>query len=78
MVVQRKSLTGILQGVRVIDLSRGFSGAFCGHSLAQLGASVIAVRPPELGLSNEDADRMRALDRIKKVELFEHYDQKKF
>tara|TARA_B100000780_G_scaffold274148_1_gene238742 strand:+ start:2553 stop:3623 length:1071 start_codon:yes stop_codon:yes gene_type:complete len=78
MVVQRKSLTSILKGVRVIDLSGGFSGAFCGHSLAQLGASVIAVRPPELDLSNEDADRMRALDRIKKVEFFEYYDQKNF
>ena len=76
MVVQRKSLTGILKGVRVIDLSGGFSGAFCGYSLAQLGASVIAVRPPEMHLSNDDADRMRALDSIKKVELFECYDHK--
>ena len=78
MVVQKKSLTSTLKGIHIIDLSAGFSGAFCGHSLAQLGASVTAVRPNQMGLSNDDAERMRALDCMKKVELFEHYDQKNF
>jgi len=38
-----------LAGVRVIDLSQGIAGAYCTKLLADHGAEVIAVEPPEIG-----------------------------
>ncbi|MGH2599567.1 MAG: CaiB/BaiF CoA transferase family protein [Dehalococcoidia bacterium] len=38
-----------LAGVRVIDLSQGIAGAYCTKLLADHGAEVIAVEPPETG-----------------------------
>jgi crotonobetainyl-CoA:carnitine CoA-transferase CaiB-like acyl-CoA transferase len=40
-------MTGALEGLRVIDLSNGVAGAFCGKLLAGFGADVIKVEPPE-------------------------------
>jgi crotonobetainyl-CoA:carnitine CoA-transferase CaiB-like acyl-CoA transferase len=39
--------TGPLASVRVLDLSRVLSGPFCGRALADLGAEVVKVEPPE-------------------------------
>ena len=36
-----------LDGVKVLDLSRVLSGPFCGRALADLGADVVKVEPPE-------------------------------
>ena len=38
-----------LQGLRVLEASTGVSGPFCGKLLAEYGADVIKVEPPETG-----------------------------
>lgn len=38
--------SGILHGVRVIEIAEGIAGPVCGMQLADLGASVIKVEPP--------------------------------
>ena len=74
MSLIKTSFSGILEGVRVVDLSCGFAGAFCGHSIAQLGATVVAVRSSDISLSGEDLQRMEALDSAKIVENFDCYN----
>ena len=39
-------MTGLLEGVRVIDLSRVLAGPFAAQVLAEMGADVIKVEPP--------------------------------
>lgn len=40
-------MTGLLDGVRVVDLSRVLAGPFAAQILAEMGADVIKVEPPE-------------------------------
>ena len=47
-------VAGLLPGVRVLDVGRRISGPYCGKILAQLGAEVIRVEPPE----GDEARRM--------------------
>lgn len=43
----RNPLARLLAGLRVIDLSRNLPGPFCTRMLADLGAAIIKVEPPE-------------------------------
>src|SRR4051812_44834198 len=50
-----------LAGVSVIDLSRVLSGPSCGKALADLGADVIKVEPPEGDLTRTARPRVGGL-----------------
>jgi crotonobetainyl-CoA:carnitine CoA-transferase CaiB-like acyl-CoA transferase len=42
-----RQATGLLAGVQVLELAQRISGPYCGKILAQLGAQVIKVEPPD-------------------------------
>lgn len=78
MTLQRTNYGHVLADVRVVDLSRGISGAFCGHALAQLGADVVAVRPSASALAGQEVIQQRSLDRCKRAVSFDCYDADEF
>jgi crotonobetainyl-CoA:carnitine CoA-transferase CaiB-like acyl-CoA transferase len=45
-VERRQTALGPLEGLRVVDLTQGYVG-FCGMTMADLGATVVKVEPPE-------------------------------
>ena len=47
-------IEGAFQGIKVLELTRGKSGAFCGMMLADIGAEVIKVN--ELGWDSAQVD----------------------
>jgi CoA:oxalate CoA-transferase len=51
-------MTGPLEGVRVLDLSRVLSGPSCGKALVDLGADVVKVEPPEGDLTRTARPRV--------------------
>jgi CoA:oxalate CoA-transferase len=48
-----ESLAATLGGLRVVDLSRAISGPYVGRILADLGADVVKIEPPEGDVSDE-------------------------
>lgn len=64
-----------LQGIRVIDLTQAMAGPFCTMLLADMGAEVIKVEPPErgemtrkmgFGMSGDDSAAFLAINRNKR------------
>ena len=47
MSIEHDAMAGLLAGLRVVDLSRNLPGPFCTRMLADLGATIIKVEPPE-------------------------------
>jgi crotonobetainyl-CoA:carnitine CoA-transferase CaiB-like acyl-CoA transferase len=47
-------MTGACAGLRVVELSRGFAGSLAGMILADFGADVIRVEPPDQGSEWDD------------------------
>jgi len=45
--IERGAVSGLLAGLRVIDLTRNLPGPFCTRMLADLGAGIVKVEPPE-------------------------------
>ena len=54
---------GPLDGVRVLDFSRVYSGPHCGRALADLGADVIKIEPPDGDLSRFLGPRSGSMSR---------------
>jgi crotonobetainyl-CoA:carnitine CoA-transferase CaiB-like acyl-CoA transferase len=50
-------MTGVLNGIRVVEFAQNIAVPFCGRLLAAMGAEVVKVEPPE-------GDAMRHLDRM--------------
>src|SRR5699024_7653200 len=69
-----RSVSTMLKGVKVLDLSRVFSGPYCSQMLAELGAEVIKVEKPKKGdetrnwypIKNKWSGYFMALNRSKK------------
>jgi crotonobetainyl-CoA:carnitine CoA-transferase CaiB-like acyl-CoA transferase len=55
--------SGPLDGVRVLDFSRVYSGPFCARALADLGADVVKIEPPDGDLSRFLGPRSGSMSR---------------
>ncbi|MBI2866333.1 MAG: CoA transferase [Chloroflexi bacterium] len=61
---------GALAGLRVLDLSNGIAGAYCAKLLADFGATVVKVEPPEGDPTRRDGPFPGAIPHPEKSGLF--------
>ena len=59
------SVAGLLNGLRVIDLTRNLPGPFCTRMLADLGADILKIEPPEGDPSRQLGPLFEALNQGK-------------
>lgn len=74
----KRNFSDILADRKVVDLSRGLSGAFCSFALGQLGAKVIAVRDPDYEASNIYAEERARIDGGKTIVELDCYSPEAF
>ena len=63
----KRDFSSVLADAKIVDLSRGLSGAFCSFALGQIGAEVIALRDSKYEARNIYAEERARIDGGKTV-----------
>jgi len=75
MLGQRDTLPTALSGLRVLDLSVGVAGQYCGKLLASYGANTVLVEPPEGAFTRTLGPMLPSGESSTRSTLFRHLNQ---